>query len=486
MAKTLPRLSRKYLDQPQFITPSKFEEIAEVLDSKDRSYFKSAYNAAIENDFEFEKTQCAIFEDYYLRKGSGEKPQYGVLDVNGPITYKATGWEMLCGEGTNYTSLVEQMEGYVSDGLKEVYMVVDSGGGEAAGCFEASRTLRNLADENGIKLIGYVEGSSGSAAYGLSCACHELIANPSSEVGSVGVVVSLMNNSEQMKKEGLKRSFITAGASKVPFDAEGEFKDEFLADLQDKVDVLYEQFTGHVANYRTGMTQDQVKATEAKMFQSDKALELGLIDKVMELRDFKKEYLSGYTLVSVQNNKPKETLMSDQPATPELSAEDIAAMQTQLAQMGDLQAQLATFQAKEVEAEKASLSTKLESKPFLADCKENLVDFFMNADIDADIKSLMNNVIDSASAEMSTINENHLTELSDVKAEAKGKVEAAEKLATDAEAKVEDAETKAEAVKEEFGTQEQLSDEAVPSVEKVSMAEQLKANMAKVKASQNK
>ena len=485
MAKTLPRLSRKYLDQPQFITPSKFEEIAEVLDSKDRSYFKAAYNAAIENDFELEKTQCAVFEDYYLRRASGESPQYGVLEVEGPLTYKSTGWEAYCG-GQSYTNLISQMESYVESGLKEVYMLVDSGGGEAFGMTESAQTIRNLADENDIKLVGYVDGCSASAAMGLSCVCHELIANPSSEIGSVGVVVSLMNNSEQMKKEGLKRSFITAGASKVPFDADGEFKDEFLADLQDKVDVLYEQFTGHVANYRTGMTQDQVKATEAKMFQSDKALELGLIDKVMELRDFKKEYLSGYTSVSVQNNKPKETLMSDQPATPELSAEDIAAMQTQLAQMGDLQAQLATFQAKEVEAEKASLSTKLESKPFLADCKENLVDFFMNADIDADIKSLMNNVIDSASAEMSTINENHLTELSDVKAEAKGKVEAAEKLATDAEAKVEDAETKAEAVKEEFGTQEQLSDEAVPSVEKVSMAEQLIANMAKVKASQNK
>ena len=483
MAKTLPRLSRKYLDQPQFITSSKFEEIAEILDSRDRSYFKSAYQASVENDFELTKTHCAIFEDYYTRRESGVQPQYGVLNVEGVTTYKATGWEALCG-GTSYESLVTQMEGFVDQGLKEVYMLVDSGGGEAYMMMQTSQTLRKLADDNNIKLIGYVDGMAASAGYGLLSCCHEIITNTDAEVGSIGVVISLMNNSEQLSKEGLKRSFITAGASKVPFDTDGEFKDEFLADLQDKVDVLYEQFTGHVASFREGMSQDQVKATEAKMFQSDKALKLGLVDKVMELRDFKKEYLSDYKS-DEYHNKPKETLMSDQPATPELSAEEIVAMQAQLAQMGDLQAQLATFQAKEVEAEKASLSTNLESKTFLADCKDNLVDFFMNAEIDQDIKSLMNTVIDSASAEMSTISEAHTKALATVEQEAQGKVEAAEKLATDAEAKVEDAEAESELVKEEFGNTEQLSDEAVPSVEPVSIAKQLEANIAKVKASQN-
>lgn len=440
MVKTLPRLSRKYLEQPQFITQSKFKEIADILDSKDRSYFKAAYQAAIDNDFELNKTECSIFEDYYTRKESGLQPQYGVLNVEGPLTYKPTGWEMMCGEGCNYTGLLEKMESFVDQGMTEVFMLVDSSGGEAYGMMETATALRTLADENSIKLIGYVDGISASAGYGLLSVCHEIISNPSAEVGSIGVVISLMNNSEQLKKEGLKRSFITAGASKVPFDAEGEFKDEFLEDLQGKVNVLYEQFTGHVATYRNSMSQDDVKGTEAKMFQSAKALELGLVDKVMELRDFKKEYLSGYTSDKKKDQKQKETLqMSDQNEveTPQFSNEQFEAMQ----------AELAAYKAKEVEATKAKLTEQLESKPFLADSKDNLVGFFMNADISDDVKSLMNAVIASADQAMNTLASDHASALATVQEEADNKVQAAVKEA-------EKAKLESDQVKEEFATTE--------------------------------
>lgn len=468
MSKTLPRLSRKYLDQPQFITPSKFKEIADVLDSKDRSHYKAAYQAAIENDFELEKTSCSLFEGYYNRRENGKQPLYGLLSVEGATTYKSTGWEAMCG-GTSYESLVKQMESFVEQGLTEVFMLVDSGGGMAYQMQATARTIRKLADDNGIKLIGYVDGMAASAGYGLLVSCHEIITNPEAEVGSIGVVISLMNNSAQLAKEGLKRSFITAGGSKVPFDAEGEFKEDFLTDLQEKVNVLYEQFTGHVADMRGGLiTQDVVKSTEAKMFQSDKALELGLVDKIMELQDFKKEYLSGYESESVQNKNQKETLMSDPKVveTPQLSAEEIATMQAELAQ----------FKAAKVEATKASLTASLESKPFLADCQESLVDFFMNAEVGEDIKTLMNTVISGADASMSNLIETHSAELSTVKEEAENKVKASE-------TEVENAKAEVESVKSEFATGKFSVDaETVETNLNIPHAEKLAMAIAKEKA----
>ena len=55
---------------------------------------------------------------------------------------------------------------------------------------------------------------SASASYGLLSVCHTIIANPDAQVGSIGVVISLMNNSGALEQAGLKRQFVTAGASK--------------------------------------------------------------------------------------------------------------------------------------------------------------------------------------------------------------------------------------------------------------------------------
>lgn len=428
MAKTLPRLSRKYLDHPQLITASKFKDIADVLCASDRSVYRAAYHAALEFDPEenlIESADCALFGEYYTARAEGSQVPYGVLDVNGTLTYKLTGWEAWCG-GCSYTELVSQMESFVEEGLDEVFMIIDSPGGEAYGMMEAALTIRQLADDNDIKLIGYIDGLCASAGYGLASVCHELISNPQSETGSIGVVVSLMNDSKYLEEKGFERIFVTAGDSKVPFANDGSFKDSFLADLQEKVDVLYESFTSHVATYREGLTQEIAKSTEAKVFLSSKALEYNLIDKVMELRDFKKEYLGKYSedkkeTKTNSNNSLKEILMSDTTVNDaELSNEALAK------QLAEMQSKLAAYEAKEIEAEKKELSDMLDANPFLADCKDDLMTFLMS-DADKSAKTLMSKVIDSASTKMTVMEDNLKKELASVKEEADGKVEAATK-----------------------------------------------------------
>jgi ClpP class serine protease len=122
--------------------------------------------------------------------------------------------------------------------------------------------------------------------------------NPSAEVGSIGVVVRLRNANKAMKSMGVEDTYVFAGKSKIPFNAEGDFAEEFLSDLQEKVNVLYGEFTSHVAQMR-GMTAEAVTNTEAKTFLADKAIQLGLADKAMEVEEFY-SYLS--TVASGETN----------------------------------------------------------------------------------------------------------------------------------------------------------------------------------------
>jgi signal peptide peptidase SppA len=265
----------------------------------------------------------------------------GVLTIDGPLTYLEY-TPMCAAEPTSYQRLETEARTMLQAGAKILVMDVDSGGGEAYAMMETAQTIRSLADQYEAKIYAYVDGISASAAYGLSVIADEVIANPMAEVGSVGVVVSLANYSEAEKKFGIERTFIYAGESKVPYDAEGKFTEDFRADIQEKVDTLYESFTKHVADMR-GMTQEAVKATQAKVFSADKALELGMIDKIMTRLEFH-DYIGQLTTQDMGRNMPIGSMFKKSTNTQEADAE--------MNKIEELEAQLAASE----EAHKAQLA----------------------------------------------------------------------------------------------------------------------------------
>lgn len=212
------------------------------------------------------------------------KDGVGYIPVTGALTYESSGLEALCGM-SSYQGIQAMYDDIVAQGVKTVVLDTDTPGGEAYGAFEAGRELRNKADRDGVRLIAYVDGVAASAGYVLASAAHEVVANPYSEVGSIGVVVRLANSNRKDAEAGIDKSYVYAGASKVPFDADGNFTEEYLADLQEKVDILYKDFTTYVSEMR-GIDEQVVMDTEAKTFRADKALELGLVDSLLTREEF--------------------------------------------------------------------------------------------------------------------------------------------------------------------------------------------------------
>lgn len=286
MSHKLLRFSESIFSQPQLITLEKYQEIADFLDNRNIG--------GIQDDFKM-----------FFNSENGNKADYadvvngiGTLSINGPISAKPTGWEALCG-GVNYPDLKTTTDNLISKGAKVIFMDVDSGGGSAHLCFETSRAIRDKADKAGVKLIAYVNGSSGSAAYALTSVAHEVYANETSKVGSIGVVVALTDDSKRMHDAGVKRKFITSTNGKVPLTDEGNFKESFLNSLQEDVDKLHQDFLSHVSTYRKQLTTQQIDEMQSQMFRAEVALEKGLIDGVMEVDQFN-DYL--ISLVNKTNN----------------------------------------------------------------------------------------------------------------------------------------------------------------------------------------
>lgn len=353
MAHELTRLRSKLFDTPLLVDSKSFESILNYVDKR----CEGNVDVTPKADNEFSMYSTLHYAESNL----------GVIHISGPLTNKSTGWEAFCG-GTSYESIKEDFEALLEAGVKTIAFMVESGGGEAYGMMDTGNYLRKLADGNGVKIISYIDGLSASAAYGLTAISDEIISNKNSEIGSIGVLIRLMNDSKALEMKGYERSFISAGTEKIPFAEDGSFRKEFLEDLQYKVDALYKDFTEYVAEHRN-MSVEAVRNTQANTFLAEDAIALGLADKVMTQEDFY-SYLSG----QAQNNKEGSSMsnrifkFSKTPNEETLEMTQLAELQSQLTVANE---QLAEFSS--VKQALASLQTNFtEQSAQLAEALEKV------------------------------------------------------------------------------------------------------------------
>jgi ClpP class serine protease len=272
------RLTERIYSSPQLITQESFSLIKYYLDQRNEGLLIDGGNGGED----YPKDEPYPFYDI--------NSKIGILNVDGTLSAKPI--HTMCGEvGTSYQKLLEQATEMVDAGIKTIIMNVSSGGGQALNCFNAANEFRKMCDENGVSVYGFNESLAASAAYAWLSVCDEVYAHPDAETGSVGVLVCLLDESKHMEQEGLKRVFVTAGNEKIPFAEDGSFKPEFLADLQYKVDTVYENFVSHVSQHM-GLSSEAIKATQAKTFMSKDALALGLINGVKTEREFQDYVIS--------------------------------------------------------------------------------------------------------------------------------------------------------------------------------------------------
>jgi ClpP class serine protease len=270
MQRPVRRLTSDLYNKPHLISAEAFSAITSYLELRNAGMLAQVETVSADLD------------------KSAQVGKIGLINIHGSLTNKPV--ESLCGAtGTSYAGLTSQMSELIEAGCKTVVFDISSGGGEAFNCFQTADAIRQMADENEVYLISYVQDCAASAAYALCVMSDEVVCHPQGQVGSIGVLIALMNNSKALEKAGLTRTFVTAGANKIPFDANGDFRDEFIESLQEQVNELYGEFVAHVSKY-TGLSVEEIKATEASMFRANKAMELGLINSIMTNEAFA-EYL---------------------------------------------------------------------------------------------------------------------------------------------------------------------------------------------------
>ena len=197
---------------------------------------------------------------------------------------------------TGYNFIRRQRDAAMADpDVTAIVYDVNSGGGEAEGCFE-------LADESfalrGTKpTISVVDSACYSAAYALASTSDQVVVTPTGGAGSVGVYTMHVDMSKMLEDWGLNITLIHAGEHKVDGHPYAELPEDVRADMQKSVDATYNKFVESVARNRN-LSVEAVKDTQARCYSADDALALGLIDSVASPIEAIRAFLGGHSEAS--------------------------------------------------------------------------------------------------------------------------------------------------------------------------------------------
>jgi signal peptide peptidase SppA len=166
-----------------------------------------------------------------------------------------------------------------------VALIINSPGGSAVQSSLILKRIRALADEFEKKVHVFLEDVAASGGYYIAIGGDEIYAEPSSIVGSIGVISSGFGFVEAIDKLGIQRRVYTAGRSKAILDPflpeKSEDIERLLALQRDAHDV----FIGTVKERRAGKLKGPDTELFSGAFWSGKqALEYGLIDGISDIR----------------------------------------------------------------------------------------------------------------------------------------------------------------------------------------------------------
>jgi serine protease SohB len=173
---------------------------------------------------------------------------------------------------------------------RAVAIVINSPGGSPVQSHLIYRRIRQLAAENNRPVIAFAEDVAASGGYMIACAADEIICDPSSIVGSIGVVGGSFGFDKLIAKIGVERRLYTSGDHKAmldPFLPEDPGDVERLKQLQREI---HDDFIALVKSRRGG----KLSGSEESLFSGEywtgrRALALGLVDAIGDLRSVLRE-----------------------------------------------------------------------------------------------------------------------------------------------------------------------------------------------------
>jgi protease IV len=210
-----------------------------------------------------------------------------VIDVSGLIS-NARAQTMFGGMGENPVSLLaEKLDMAKNDAsVKAVVLRINSPGGTVAASETMYEQVKRFRKDSGKPVVVCITDLGASGGYFVACSADQIICQPSSIVGSIGVIIQTVSFAGTMKLLGISADAIISGPMKSMGSPLKDMNAEERKIFQAMVDDFYGEFIKTVAAARPKLTIEKVRAmADGRVYTGRQALELGLVDKLGGMPD---------------------------------------------------------------------------------------------------------------------------------------------------------------------------------------------------------
>ena len=160
--------------------------------------------------------------------------------------------------------------------IRAVLLEIDSGGGSPAAAEEVATALKAL----GKPSVAWVRSSADSAAYWIASAADTIIASETSDIGSIGVTQSYVDNAKKNIQDGLTYNQLTTGKYKDTGTPERALTADERSLIQRDLDITLQAFINAVATNRNLSVTKVTALADGSSMLGAMALHNGLIDQL--------------------------------------------------------------------------------------------------------------------------------------------------------------------------------------------------------------
>lgn len=204
-----------------------------------------------------------------------------VIRLAGPI-----GMAMPLRPGLGLATLAGPLEkAFKMSKLPGVAVAINSPGGSPVQSNLIFSRIRQLAKEHEKRVHVFCEDVAASGGYFIAVAGDEIYADPSSIVGSIGVISQGFGFEKAIEKFGIERRVYTSGVNKGSLDPFLPEKPDDIVRLKALQADVHEVFMGVVKDRRGAkLKADDPDLFSGAFWSAKRAAELGLIDGVGDMR----------------------------------------------------------------------------------------------------------------------------------------------------------------------------------------------------------
>ncbi|MEZ0329533.1 MAG: signal peptide peptidase SppA [Dissulfuribacterales bacterium] len=213
----------------------------------------------------------SIFALFFFTFNSFKKPvlpnanRIGIIEIKGILD-----------SSEDYLKYLRQFQR--DDSIKAVIVRIDCPGGAVGASQELYSELKSLNKSKPV--IASLGNLAASGGYYTAIGAREIVSNPGTITGSIGVIMKLPNVGAMLEKLGIKLDVIKSGALKDLGPMTRDLTPEEKAVIESVMHDIHRQFITAVSESRKLPLEQVESIADGRIFSGRQALELKLIDRI--------------------------------------------------------------------------------------------------------------------------------------------------------------------------------------------------------------